>query len=127
MSISHKESSSFPPTWPVYTPALKLADWLESYILSLDLNVWTSSTVVSAAQDSSSKKWTVQVLVEGGEKRQFVVDHLVFATGIGGNIPNMPTYPGMVCVILRAWLYEIYTSWDVVGGIQWSNLAFQST
>jgi cation diffusion facilitator CzcD-associated flavoprotein CzcO len=89
--------SRFPPTWPVYTPARKLADWLESYALALDLNVWTSATVISASQDPSSKKWTVHVQVEGhDEHRQFIVDHLIFATGIGGNRPRMPKYPGMV-------------------------------
>ncbi|KIJ09881.1 hypothetical protein PAXINDRAFT_23467, partial [Paxillus involutus ATCC 200175] len=30
----------FPPTWPVYSPATKLAGWLEGYSSYLELNVW---------------------------------------------------------------------------------------
>jgi hypothetical protein len=41
---------SFPPTWPVFTPAVKLGDWLESYAHALELNVWTSSEVTSIEQ-----------------------------------------------------------------------------
>lgn len=89
---------SFPSTWPVYTPALKLADWLESYAHSLELNVWTSSTVTSAKQDSTTKKWTI-VVETGKGKRELCVEHVIFALGIGGNKPKMPEYPGMVCAL----------------------------
>ncbi|KAI9573920.1 hypothetical protein HD554DRAFT_2035056 [Boletus coccyginus] len=53
----------FPPSWPVYTPALKLVDWLESYAHSLELNVWTSATVASIQRETgdSGKRWVVQV------------------------------------------------------------------
>ncbi|KAI9439032.1 hypothetical protein H4582DRAFT_2056880 [Lactarius indigo] len=33
----------FPPTWPVFAPAPKAADWLENYTHGLELDVWTSS------------------------------------------------------------------------------------
>jgi hypothetical protein len=87
---------SFPSMWPVFAPAVKLANWLESYAESLELNVWTSSTVLSARQDTSSKIWTVRVRFEDGNEHQIVVNQVVFAVGSGGGIPNMPEYPGMV-------------------------------
>ena len=52
--------ASFPPSWPVYTPAQKLANWLESYADALELNVWTSSTVTKATQDANNE-WDVTV------------------------------------------------------------------
>lgn len=52
-----------------------MADWLESYASSLELNVWTSSTVLSASQ-SASGKWDVVVERPGGSKRIFHVNHL---------------------------------------------------
>jgi len=86
----------FPETWPVFTPAMKLADWLEAYANSLELDVWTSSNVVRAVQDDMTKRWTVTI--ERGEvrsERTFKVDHLIFALGFGGGLPRMPEYPGM--------------------------------
>jgi cation diffusion facilitator CzcD-associated flavoprotein CzcO len=104
---------SFPASWPAYTPALKvcsnpelfakavikpfhqLADWLESYAHSLELNVWTSSTVVKASQDPSSHHWSVTVKCADGRERILHPHHLVFALGFGGGLPNIPKYPGM--------------------------------
>ncbi|KAJ7159293.1 hypothetical protein C8R43DRAFT_882040 [Mycena crocata] len=83
----------FPSTWPVYTPALKIGNWLEHYADSLELDVWTSATVVSARKNSNHA-WDV-VVERGGEERTFHVKHLVFATGIGGGEGNMPVYKGM--------------------------------
>eukprot|EP00753_Platysulcus_tardus_P018884 PLAT7028.1.p1 GENE.PLAT7028.1~~PLAT7028.1.p1 ORF type:complete len:650 (-),score=-151.71 PLAT7028.1:131-2080(-) len=92
----HMPYIPFPPTWPVYTPAMKLADWLESYAHHLELNVWTSSTIVKVEQDEATQKWTVVVRRgENGPERTFVVDHLICALGFGGGAPRMPKYPGM--------------------------------
>jgi cation diffusion facilitator CzcD-associated flavoprotein CzcO len=102
----------FPPSWPVYTPAQKvnssflsylaftdtfrqLADWLESYAQSLELNVWTSSVVLKASQDASTNHWSVTVKRADGSERVLHPHHLVFAVGFGGGVPNMPAYPGM--------------------------------
>ncbi|KIM92256.1 hypothetical protein PILCRDRAFT_810309 [Piloderma croceum F 1598] len=85
----------FPPSWPVYTPAQKLADWLESYAQSLELNVWTSSVVLKASQDASTNHWSVTVKRVDGSERILHPHHLVFAVGLGGGVPNMPVYPGM--------------------------------
>ncbi|KAF9460002.1 hypothetical protein BDZ94DRAFT_1284124 [Collybia nuda] len=83
----------FPPTWPVYTPGFKMAEWLESYANNLDLNIWTSSTVLSAIQDSNNK-WNVHVQCPDGAFRVFHANHLVFATGMGDGVPKAIDYPG---------------------------------
>ncbi|KAF9061479.1 hypothetical protein BDP27DRAFT_1337981 [Rhodocollybia butyracea] len=85
----HMPYIPFPPTWPKYTPSFKMADWLESYAIALELNVWTSSEVVGAVQDPHLK-WHVQVRRNNGIERVLKVNHLVFATGLGDGIPNMP-------------------------------------
>lgn len=72
----------------------QLADWLESYAEALDLNVWTSSSVVSAVQDGD--KWNVCICRGDGSQRTFTVNHVVFATGFGLEESVSPTYPGMV-------------------------------
>jgi cation diffusion facilitator CzcD-associated flavoprotein CzcO len=76
---------------------VKLADWLESYAHSLELDVWTSSNVIRASQDPETKKWTVEIERENSDPQTLVVNHLVFALGIGGGTPNLPQYPGAVC------------------------------
>jgi cation diffusion facilitator CzcD-associated flavoprotein CzcO len=82
-----------PPTWPVYSPASKLADWLEGYANYLELNVWTSSTITKTEWNGETKTWTVEVSRGGKETRILKVKHLVFATGFGGR-PMMPDFPG---------------------------------
>ncbi|KAF9459687.1 hypothetical protein BDZ94DRAFT_1171175 [Collybia nuda] len=91
----HMPYLPFPPTWPVFTPALKLANWLEHYAEALEINVWTSSTVVSAIQDASTSKWHVIIKRGDGTERAFEVKHLIFATGFGGIKGKVPSIPGM--------------------------------
>ncbi|KAJ7596251.1 hypothetical protein C8J56DRAFT_924549 [Mycena floridula] len=99
----HMPYLPFPPSWPVYSPARKLANWLESYADALDLDVWTSSTVDKASQDQSSGLWHVTVntrkidsagIVQESQ-RVFKVKHLIFATGLVPGKVAVPTYPGM--------------------------------
>ncbi|PCH39755.1 FAD/NAD(P)-binding domain-containing protein [Wolfiporia cocos MD-104 SS10] len=90
----HMPYIPFPPTWPLYTPSLKMADWLGSYAQALELNVWTSTTAMNATQ-GSDKTWTVSVKRGDGAERILRVRHLVFATGLGDATPNMPVIPGM--------------------------------
>jgi len=97
LGYSRQMSTSFPPTWPVYTPAVKLANWLESYASSLELNVWTSSTIVSAAPDAPGTKWTITIKRPDGERVFKQVKHVIFATGLGGGDEGvkLPVYPGV--------------------------------
>ncbi|KIJ68134.1 hypothetical protein HYDPIDRAFT_107789 [Hydnomerulius pinastri MD-312] len=90
----HMPYLPFPPSWPVYTPALKLADWLESYAHSLELNVWTSATVASIEQGNKGKRWSVKVVRADGKERTFEVNHVVLALGIGSGIGKVPDIPG---------------------------------
>lgn len=95
----HMPYMPFPSYWPVYTPAMKIADWLEQYADSMELDYWTEAKVVHARQvpdpkDKTKQKWEVTVR-RGDQDRVFHVDHLIFAVGFGGYTPNMPNIPGM--------------------------------
>ncbi|TFY76570.1 hypothetical protein EWM64_g7442, partial [Hericium alpestre] len=94
LGYDHMPYLPFPPTWPVYTPAPKLADWLENYAHVLELDVWLSTNIISVKQDPETHKWTVSLRREDGKERTFVVNHLVFAIGLGGGTLRMPSYPG---------------------------------
>ncbi|KAF9739537.1 hypothetical protein PMIN06_007005 [Paraphaeosphaeria minitans] len=88
----------FPPHWPIFTPKDKLADWFESYVKHLELNVWTSTKLTSSSWDEGKKQWTVTVerkLPNGSvETRTFHPNHIIQATGHSGK-KNFPKLPGM--------------------------------
>jgi cation diffusion facilitator CzcD-associated flavoprotein CzcO len=65
----------------------------------MELNVWTSATVLKTEVDESTKKWTVVIKRADGNERTFHVDHVVYAIGFAGGVPNMPDVPGMVRTI----------------------------
>ncbi|EJT97537.1 FAD/NADP-binding domain-containing protein [Dacryopinax primogenitus] len=89
----------FPSTWRAYTPAAKLAQWLEFYVQALELPIWLSSTVESCTWIEREGKWEVVVLrgKEGGgkERRVMKVSQVVYAAGWAGGVPNMPRIAGM--------------------------------
>ncbi|CAA7270297.1 unnamed protein product [Cyclocybe aegerita] len=90
--FDHMPYLPFPPTWPMYTPSLKLANWLEFYADALELNVWTSSNITSLKQDPETAKWTVTIDKKGIQRR-LVVNHIVFGAGAGSDKPQIPEYP----------------------------------
>jgi hypothetical protein len=63
-----------------------MAEWLESYAKTLELNVWTSSTVLGAKQDTNNE-WIVRVQRPDGSIRVFHVNHLgiCFANNVVNN------------------------------------------
>ncbi|KAL0063951.1 hypothetical protein AAF712_009141 [Marasmius tenuissimus] len=83
----------FPSTWPVYCSGGKLANFLEMYAETLELTVWTSTNITATSYDQSTKVWSVD-LSRGGEKDTVKVKHIVFGTGFGGGIANIPVVPG---------------------------------
>lgn len=64
----------------------------------MELNIWTSSTVVNATPGEDSK-WNVTIQRGDGAKRVLRVNHLVAATGFAATSTGtikLPEYPGMV-------------------------------
>ncbi len=51
--MNHFAYMPFPDTWPVYIPKDKLADWLEFYAESMELNVWTKTVFLGGEYDSA--------------------------------------------------------------------------
>ncbi|KAJ3933405.1 MAG: FAD/NAD-P-binding domain-containing protein [Lentinula lateritia] len=79
----------FPSNWPFWTPRDKLAEWLEQYVVSQDLLVWTKSRVMPApTYDRNSKRWTVTVN-KAGQTCTLHPKHVVVATGMLGE-PYIP-------------------------------------
>jgi len=84
----------FPPTWPVFIPKDKLANWFEAYVDALDLNYWTGTELVGGSYDEQAGRWQVTVRRAEGGERTLRPRHLIFATGVS-SIPQMPDLPGL--------------------------------
>ena len=45
--VNHLPYLPFPPTFPVYIPKDKLANWFESYVDAMELNFWTGTELAA--------------------------------------------------------------------------------
>lgn len=94
----------------MYTPARKLADWLEYYAEALELNVWTNSSVEYVTLQDDGR-YEVLVKKPNGTLRVFHVDHVIMALGLGGGVPKVPTIPGAVSCSVNVVLLSTLTGW----------------
>ena len=93
--VNHLPYLPFPPTFPVYIPKDKLANWFESYVEALELNFWTGTELVSGSYDDKRKQWSVTLHRADGGERVMHPRHLIFATGVS-SIPYTPSdIPGL--------------------------------
>lgn len=95
--FDHMPYLPFPSSWPIFTPKDKLAEFFESYVKLLELNVWTKTELKSSSWDESKKQWTVVLTrtKEDGtsETRTLHPRHVIQATGHSGK-KNAPTFKG---------------------------------
>ncbi len=83
----------FPKTWPKYIAKDKIANWIESYVETLEIDFWTRTTFEGATWDAAAKRWTARVERGDGSIRLLHPRHIVMATSVSGtpNIPEIPT------------------------------------
>ena len=92
--VNHLPYLPFPPTFPVYIPKDKLANWFESYVEAMELNFWTGTELVAGRYDDKRKEWRVTLRRSDGTERVMHPRHLIFATGVS-SIPYTPDLPGL--------------------------------
>lgn len=85
----------FPKTWPKYIAKDKIANWLESYVETLEIDFWTRTTFKGAVWDDKTKRWTANLALDvaDGAGRTLHPRHIIMATSVSGtpNIPEIPT------------------------------------
>ena len=91
--VNHLPYLPFPPTFPVYIPKDKLANWFEFYVEAMELNFWTGTALAGGRYDEQRKRWSVTLRRADGE-RVMHPRHLIFATGVS-SIPHTPALPGL--------------------------------
>lgn len=92
--VDHLPYLPFPPNYPVYIPKDKIANWLEFYADTMELNVWTGTELVQGSRDASTDTWEILVRRANGTERTLRPRHVVFATGVSA-IPIKPEIPGL--------------------------------
>jgi cation diffusion facilitator CzcD-associated flavoprotein CzcO len=92
--VNHLPYLPFPPTFPVYIPKDKLANWFESYVEAMELNFWTGTELIGGSYDEKRGQWRVTLRRLDGSERVMHPRHLIFATGVS-SIPYTPDLPGL--------------------------------
>lgn len=113
--VNHLPYLPFPPTFPVYIPKDKLANWFESYVESLELNYWPGTELVAGEYDEKRRQWSVTLKRLDGSTRVMHPRHLIFATGVS-SIPSYPDLPG-----LNEFAGEIVHSGDFADAGRWKG------
>ncbi|MBN8972234.1 MAG: NAD(P)-binding domain-containing protein [Rhizobiales bacterium] len=90
--VNHLRYMPFPVTWPDYIPKDKIANWLETYVESMDLDFWTRTTFEGATYDDATATWQATVRRDGHAPRTLHPKHIVLATSVS-SVPNIPAIP----------------------------------
>ena len=74
--VNHLPYMPYPPSWPVYIPKDKLANWFESYAEAMELNYWTGSEFERGHYDEAAGRWSVTVRRADGSRRELQPRHV---------------------------------------------------
>jgi cation diffusion facilitator CzcD-associated flavoprotein CzcO len=112
---NHFRYMPFPVTLPAYLPKDKVANWIEAYVDTMDVNFWTDTVFEKAAYDEKCGSWTATVRRGDGTARVLRPKHIVMATSVSGtpNIPNVPTLENFQGPVLH--------SSSFTGGAEWKD------
>jgi putative flavoprotein involved in K+ transport len=91
---NHLPYLPFPKTWPVYIPKDMLANFMEFYAMSMELNVWTRTSFLDGTYDATARRWTVRVQRADGSIRTLRPSQVVMAVGASG-VPKVPRIRGL--------------------------------
>jgi putative flavoprotein involved in K+ transport len=109
--VNHLPYMPFPPTWPVFIPKDKLANWFESYADAMELNVWTGTELESGHRNAEDTAWEITLRRADGTRRVVRPRHLVMATGVSA-IPVMPEGLGAFAgTVLHSGAYQDGHAW----------------
>ena len=113
--VDHMPYMPFPPNYPVYIPRDKIANWLEFYADTMELNVWTSTEFTGGDYDEQNDCWVLNVVGPDGNVRILRPRHVVYATGVS-SIPVMPDLPGQ-----NSFKGDLMHSSNYMSGARWKG------
>ncbi|KAJ4287829.1 hypothetical protein N0V90_012533 [Kalmusia sp. IMI 367209] len=89
----HWAYMKIPETWPRFLTGEKVAEFAEHYGQLMGLSIQFHTEVTKVTYDNAAKKYAVQVMTPEGTSTLFA-RHVVLATGIFGDEPILPNFPG---------------------------------
>ena len=92
--VDHLPYMPFPQNYPVYIPRDKIANWLEFYADTMEINIWNSTEFTGGTYDEKADRYALTVRRADGTERILRPRHVIFATGVSA-IPVMPDLPGI--------------------------------
>jgi cation diffusion facilitator CzcD-associated flavoprotein CzcO len=92
--VDHLPYMPFPPNYPVYIPRDKIANWLEFYADTMEINVWLETEFQKGTYDEKAGRYALTVKRADGTERLLRPRHIIFATGVSA-VPIMPDLPGI--------------------------------
>ncbi|MDX2155392.1 MAG: NAD(P)/FAD-dependent oxidoreductase [Hyphomicrobiaceae bacterium] len=113
--VDHMPYMPFPPNYPVYIPRDKIANWLEFYADTMEINIWSSTEFTGGTYDAKEDRYALTVRRADGTERILRPRHVVFATGVSA-IPIMPDLPG-----IEAFAGELLHSSKYDSGHKWKG------
>jgi putative flavoprotein involved in K+ transport len=113
VQVNHLPYMLFPPNWPTYIPKDKLANWLEAYVESMELNFWTGTEFEGGSYDEKEQRWTVTLRRADGGRRTMHPRHVVLATGVSGipSLPDIPTLRNFAGTVIHSSQYTDGEEW----------------
>ncbi|MDP3694432.1 NAD(P)/FAD-dependent oxidoreductase [Bradyrhizobium sp.] len=111
--VNHLRYMPFPPNWPDYIPKDKIANWLEAYVESMEVNFWTDTVFEGAEYNGSTQTWMARIQRGNGSVRLLYPKHIVMATSVSGT-PNIPTIP-----TIEKFVGKVLHSSQFAAGAQW--------
>jgi putative flavoprotein involved in K+ transport len=111
--VNHLRYMPFPPHWPEYIPKDKIANWLEAYVESMEVNFWTRTAFEGAEYDEAAQRWAAKVRHGDGNVRTLRPKHIVMATSVSGtpNIPRIATIENFAGKVLHSSQFAAGAEW----------------
>ena len=113
VQVNHLPYMPFPPSWPVYIPKDKLANWFEAYVDAMELNYWTGTEFESGTYNEAEGRWSVVLRRADGSTRVMHPRHVVMATGVSGiaNLPDIASLKNFTGTVLHSSQYDDGEAW----------------
>ncbi len=111
--VNHLRYMPFPPNWPDYIPKDKIANWLEAYVESMEINFWTGTTFEGAEYNEATQSWMARIRRGDGSVRLLRPNHIVMATSVSGtpNIPTIATIENFAGKVLHSSQFSAGAQW----------------
>jgi putative flavoprotein involved in K+ transport len=111
--VNHLRYMPFPLNWPDYIPKDKIANWLEAYVESMEVNFWTGTVFEGAEYNESTQTWMAPIRRGDGSVRTLRPKHIVMATSVSGtpNIPKIATIGNFAGKVLHSSQFAAGAEW----------------